>query len=340
MYPNNEKVANQSESPALGAATERAIMAQSEEIERLAQTELDESVSRLGECRRVWLVGTGTSQHAAEIGAAMFAEAGLDARPVSAMDFARFSPPIANEDGVVIITHTAETAFALLARERALSADVSLVSITRSESEWPEAVETVPKERSETYTLSYTATLVMLARMAAFLGAETITQEQIELVGSSVREALENPGTDGIVQPHRVLVFAGVGAASITAREGALKCREAARLIAEGYDAEYLLHGSAVPLGKDDHIVLVSHSEDPDELLSAVGKAARAEGVTVTGVEESSNLHPLLAQVPLTTRLQLLALRLSRECGQDADVAITGAWAEDNLWTIGAPDAP
>ena len=195
----------------------------------------------------MWLVGTGTSQHAAELGAAMFAEADLDARHVSAMDFARVSPPLASEDGVVLITHTAETAFALAARERALTAEIPLASITRSGAQWAEAIETVPKERSETYTLSYSATLMMLARMASFLGAEAITREQIELVGPSVQRALENPGTDEIAAPHRALVFAGVGPAAVTAREGALKSREAARLIAEGYDAEYLLHGSGRP---------------------------------------------------------------------------------------------
>ena len=132
-------------------------------------------------------------------------------------------------------------------------------------------------------------------------------------------------------------MFAGAGPASVTAREGALKAREAARLIAEGYDAEYLLHGSAVPLGADDHLVLLQPGEDADGLLSALGKAAEAEGVPTTTVGEGAPLHPLLAQVPLTARLQHLALRLSRGRGQDADVAITGAWAEGGLWAIGGP---
>lgn len=341
MDPENGKTGDPAKNPALGAATERAILVQPEEIERLVGASLDDRLSRLGNCERVWLVGTGTSRHAAELGAAMLAEAGLDTRPVSAMDFVCFSPPLKERDGVVLITHTAKTAFALSAREKALSAEVPLVCITRSGAQWPEAIETVTKEGSQTYTLSYTATLVVLARIAGSLGAEAFTPQQIELVGPSVQQALERPGTDDIAQPPRALVIAGVCPASVTAREGALKAREAARLIAEGYDAEYLLHGSAVPLGAEDHLVLLRHAgsqeEGPDGLLSAVGRAAQAEGIAVTTVEETALLHPLLAQVPLTARLQLLALRLSRERSQNADVAITGAWAEDNLWDIGAP---
>lgn len=321
-----------------GVATERAIRAQPEEIERLAGADLDEErLSRLEGCERVWVVGTGTSQHAAELGAAMLAEAGLGARPVSAMGFARFAPPPKSRDGVLLITHTAETAYALSAREKTLSAGAELVSVTRNGTGWPETVETVPKERSETYTLSYTTTLTVLARIAVLLGAKTFDREQIRLIGQHVRKALEASGTGAISAPARALVFAGVGPASVTAREGALKAREATRLIAEGYDAEYLLHGSAVPLGADDHLVLLRSGEDADGLLNAVGKAAKAEGVPTTTVVEDAPLHPLLAQIPLTARLQLLALRLSRERGHDADVAITGAWAEDDLWAIGGP---
>ena len=40
MDLGNEKAADQSEKPALGAATERAILAQPEELERLTQTKL------------------------------------------------------------------------------------------------------------------------------------------------------------------------------------------------------------------------------------------------------------------------------------------------------------
>lgn len=321
------------------SATERAILAQPEEIERLADIELDEYASQLADCRRVWLVGTGTSQHAAELGAAMFSEAGLDARPRSAMNFVRYSPMLQADDGVVIITHTAETAFALSARTKAIEIGATLISITRQDSEWPEAIETVPKEDSETYTVSYTATLFILARIAAALGAPEVFREGLGLVGKSVQTALDSPGIENIAPPSRLLVLAGVGPSAVTAREGALKVREASRILAEGYDAEYLLHGSAVPLGSEDSLVLLGPPDDPDGLLSGVGQAADTEGIAVTSIDEPSSLHPLLSQIPLTVRLQMLALRFARERNQNADVAITGAWAEDRLWSLGAPDS-
>lgn len=321
---------------ALGVATERAIFAQADELKRLWEAEIADHALHLGDCRRIWLVGTGTSQHAARLGAAMLREAGFDALPAPAMDFVHFSPKPRREDGVVLITHTAETAYALSARSKAIEAGATLVSITKQGGGWPEAVENVPKESSETYTLSYTATLLVLAKIAAILGAQAKFRHGIGRVASAVRAALERPGMENIPLPRRAFVLAGVGPAAVTAYEGALKIREASRLIAEGYDAEYLLHGSTVPLGKDDGLLLLHTPGDPDGFLIAVGRVAAAEGIAVSIVEDPTDLHPLLAQIPLTVRLQLLALRFSRERDQDADVAITGAWAEDDIWALGS----
>jgi glucosamine--fructose-6-phosphate aminotransferase (isomerizing) len=54
---------------------------------------------------------------------------------------------------------------------------------------------------------------------------------------------------------------------------------------------------------------------------------------------EPAPLPMLLAQIPLTVRLQLLALRFALERGQDPDTVITGHWADAGLWRIGRPDA-
>jgi glucosamine--fructose-6-phosphate aminotransferase (isomerizing) len=133
-------------------------------------------------------------------------------------------------------------------------------------------------------------------------------------------------------------VLYGEGPAGITAREGALKVREAARFPAEGYDVEYLLHGSAVPLGPSDHLVAIV-PPDTDGLVAAVGRAAEAEGIAVTRVHEPADLPPVVAQISLTVRLQLLALRFALERGTDPDRVIEGAWAADELWSLGAPSA-
>jgi glucosamine--fructose-6-phosphate aminotransferase (isomerizing) len=59
----------------------------------------------------------------------------------------------------------------------------------------------------------------------------------------------------------------------------------------------------------------------------------------VTRIEEPSGLPTLLAQIPLTVRLQRLALRYATERGYDPDVAIEPPWDDADLWAIGSPGA-
>ena len=313
---------------------ERAIRAQPDELRRLAGLELPPHANRLAAGERLWLVGTGTSLHAAELGAAMMARAGIDARFASSMEFAKRSPLRAG-DGVIVISHTGETAYARAARARALDLGAETLSLTATGVGWPEAIEVTEKERSETYTRSYTGALAVLALIAGELGAEGLAPEAIVAAAEAAEAALAEPDLDGVPEPERLLVLAGVGPAAVTAREGALKLREAARLAAEGYDAEYLLHGSAVPLGSRDGLLLVG--PDEDGLLAGLEEAAKAEGVAVGQIEGEEPEDELMAQIPLTVRLQLLALRRAGRGGHDPDKVITGAWAADALWNAGAP---
>jgi glucosamine--fructose-6-phosphate aminotransferase (isomerizing) len=113
-------------------------------------------------------------------------------------------------------------------------------------------------------------------------------------------------------------------------------------MLCEGFDAERLLHGFAVPYGAADGLVLVDPDSDPDGLATALGGAAEREGIAVSSIAgEGGERAPgdVLAQIPLTVRLQCLAARFARVRGTDPDVAISGAWAEPSLWAIGAPAA-
>ena len=61
-------------------AMHRMIMAQADALDRIAELDLAAPAAILAEARRVIIVGTGTSQHAAELGVMMLEQAGRDAR--------------------------------------------------------------------------------------------------------------------------------------------------------------------------------------------------------------------------------------------------------------------
>jgi glucosamine--fructose-6-phosphate aminotransferase (isomerizing) len=317
------------------------IRSQPDELERMlsdgrTKQQAHEAAEGLHRVRRIWVVGTGTSQHAASLGAAMLQDAGRSAHAVSSMQFVRNAPIVGPHDGVIVITHTGETSYALAARALAFTAGLQTITICRQGLAFNDCIETVEKETSETYTVSYTTALLAMGMVAAAMGADMITNERLADVPAAVRAALASSGTESVPVPERSFALVGAGPSSASANEGALKLREAARILAQGFDAEYFLHGNAVPLGSQDHLIAMTTPDD-DGFVAAVAAAAEAEGVGVTRLNEPSPLPPVLAQIPMTVRLQLLALRLAVARGQNPDKVIVGRWDDPALWSIGSP---
>jgi glucosamine--fructose-6-phosphate aminotransferase (isomerizing) len=322
---------------------EQQIRSQPEELLRIVTSQkvreqVHVATESLQRARRIWIVGTGTSHHAAILGAGMLQDAGRAATPMSSMRFVHWAPIIGPDDVIVVITHTGETAYALAARALATTAGLHTITITKRDTSFPHAIETTSAETAETYTVSYTTALLILAMIAKELGSDSVTDDSLALVPGSVRDAIDAPGTEQVPQPERVLVVAGAGPAAVTASEGALKLREGARVLTEGYDAEYLLHGSAVPLDSRDRILALTTPDD-DGFVRSMAGAAASEGIPVDLLEEPAPLPVLLAQIPLTVRLQMLALRFATERGQDPDTVIVGGWTDEGLWRTGRPGA-
>jgi glucosamine--fructose-6-phosphate aminotransferase (isomerizing) len=324
---------------ASGQASElaRAIRAQPEELARLAGQDFGPIAARLERRRRVWLIGTGSSQHVGELGALLLAESGLDARCWGSQEFTHWPARPDADDAVIVISHTGRSSFALAARELALSSSAEVVSITGAGVGWPDAIETVAVERSETYSVSVTAALMVLFRIAHELGAPGLARVDLEAAIDRVRAVIDQPEVPDLEPPARALVLVGTGAGAVSAREGALKLREAAHVLAEGYGSEHLLHGHAVPLERGDALLLVAPAADRDGLLGALAKAARAEGLALASIDEAAIAHPTLAQLPIIVRLQLLALAFSRARATNPDKVITGHWADEATWAVGRP---
>jgi glucosamine--fructose-6-phosphate aminotransferase (isomerizing) len=264
----------------------------------------------------------------------MFARAGIDARAATSNEFAKTAPLRAG-DGVIVLSHTGTTAYARASRQRALDIGAQTISITGDGVDWPEAIETGSRERAETYTRSYTGALAVLALLAGELGAEGLGPEAVVAAADATEAAIADPGIDEVPRERRLIAVAGLGHEVVTSREGALKLREAARLPAEGFDAEYLLHGNAVPLNGDDVLILLG--SDADGFLPRLAKAARDAGVPTVELDRPDLGDELMAQIPLTAPLQLLALRRAEAGGQDPDKVIVGSWGDEALWETGAP---
>src|SRR5436190_23455809 len=121
--------------------------------------------------RRVLLVGTGTSWHAASIGAWFLRVAGVDAWAVQAMDAALGGPRPTADDGLILLSHRGTKLYTTDVVERARADGAAVVSISAKGVPGAD-IETVEPERSSAFTASHLGALMRLAQVAVALGAE------------------------------------------------------------------------------------------------------------------------------------------------------------------------
>ena len=314
---------------------------QPEVLRQVAGFDVGPQADILKPARRLFIVGTGTSFHAAELGAFLLSQHGIDAIAVRSANAARWRPAVVEGDGFVVISHTGETAYARTVRAALQAQGAPLVTITGEHAGWEEAIATPTHERSETYTVSYTAALAVIGLLAHALTGSGTGADALYGVADQVEAVIAEPAIEHIEVPARALAIVGPGVWGVTAREGALKIRESAHILAEGFDAETLLHGYAVPYGEEDTLVVLQPESDADELTAGLGLAAAAEGMKVhvlgAGFGGGGAAQTYMAQIPATVLLQLLASQLTDAKGTDPDTAITGAWARTELWSAGGP---
>ena len=262
--------------------------------------------------RRLWLVGTGTSWHAANHGAWLLREAGVEAWPLQAADGAAYGPAPAPGDGLLLLSHTGAKRHANTVLERARAAGVPSVRVGARDT--GADIDTVERERSSAYTASHLGTLLRLAQLARTLGADL---GELEAVPDAVATALDGPGP-GVAPPARLLELTGAGPNQWTAAEGALKVREAARVAAEGLAVEQLMHGPAVALGPDDALVCLDGGGPLAERLDEIATLGEAAGARVHRVGARELGEPL-SVFPLTVAVQRIALEAAEALGTDPD---------------------
>lgn len=272
--------------------------------------------------RRVLVIGTGTSWHAAHQAVYLLGAAGLEVAAAQSADVAVDGPVPQRGDVLIALTHTGGTRFTREAVNRAASNGADVVQIS-GEGVADAHLVTVAPERSGTYTVSHLAALLRIAQLAEALGAE---------VGSlaAVPEAVDRAFSDRgpvVPVPRRLIEFIGGGINQWTASEGSLKIREAAQLASEGQAVEQYLHGPAFAMGESDALVCLDGGGSWSDRLAEVAEVAGRCGVHVTRIA-SSELGELLSIFPLTVAVQRIALESAETVGINPD---TFAVAPDDV---------
>ena len=245
---------------------------------------------RLPAGARIVHTGCGTSFHAAQTGGAA----------VQALE-AVLDPPDA--DVLVAVSHEGETALTLEA-VRAFPGETWLVT-GRESSPLADAVDEVvvvtPElERSWCHTASYTCAVAAL---------DALHGRDIAWLPDAVEAALALEVPAGL--PDRVLV-AGAGRDWPTAQEAVLKLREGARVGAEAYETEQLLHGYLAAVEPGTRAFVLEGEGIAAERAHELGRVLALLGVEVTVLPTR---HPVVDIV----YFQLLTLAEAEARGVDPD---------------------
>lgn len=255
--------------------------------------------------------GPGTSWHAANHGAWLLREAGVEAWPVQAIDAALHGPFPAAGDALVLMSHRNTKRYSTEVLERARAEDVATVVISGRGAEGAD-IETVEQERCAAFTASHLGALMRLAQLARALGADL---RRLDAVPDAVGKVLAQDGPI-LDPPQRLLEFTGGGPNQWTAAEGALKVRETARIAAEGLSVEQLYHGPSVALDDRDALICLDGGGPASERLASVSDAAERCGTRVVRIREDALGEPL-SIFPLTAAVQRIALECAEAVGSD-----------------------
>lgn len=335
----------------------RSVVAQPSALRDVVQRTsgaVDALAMRLAGRRRVFLVGLGTSLHAARAGAHLFRSWAptTDVDVWSSFDFVRYGPVIHPDDALVALSHRGTKTFTAAAVELAgeIGCPTALVTGREPEEETrslPGAdvvVRTVEQERSSAHTVSYTGSVAALAFLAARTGYHATGEARAtaELLYGRVADALERAleledevaGWAERWHGCRRLWLVGAGPGEVVAEEAALKIKETSYLQAEGMSAEAMIHGPSRAMESRDLAVFVAPSgpglSRVTELFRQVGALGPARAVVAdAGARELASrgdgfavvpdLPEPLASLSCLVPLQLFACHLARIVGTDPD---------------------
>jgi glutamine---fructose-6-phosphate transaminase (isomerizing) len=287
--------------------------------------------------RRIFVVGIGTSLHAALVGAWLLRAAGSDARAVSSFDFALYpdSYPLTAEDAVVVMAHTGVKTYSAVSIQRAHDAGARVLSVGSLSAEHPGSeliLRTVEREQSAAYTASHLAAMTVMAQVATLLGEgrgssgvagfrAALDRLPDEIAAVLAREAEVQPVAEDALRRQIYAIAAGPNEA--TALELVIKAREAAYVPIDALHAEQFLHGPMVAFNEGDLLVTVAVPGNAFDRVAGICAVAEAmggklwivgapvpatPGATIFTLPELPEmLSPLLAVVPM----QMLAYTMA-----------------------------
>jgi glutamine---fructose-6-phosphate transaminase (isomerizing) len=304
--------------------------------------------------KRIIIIGCGTSWHAGLVGEYLFEEfARIPVEVEYASEFRYRNPVINNEDIIIAISQSGETADTLAAIQQAKQSGALVLGIcnvvgSSIARETHAGVYThAGPEIGVASTKAFTAQVTVLAMMAFLIGnkrnvlsdsAYKNLIEELVLIPEKIMLILnKNEEYKTLAGTYRFalnFLYLGRGYFFPVALEGALKLKEISYIHAEGYPAAEMKHGPIALIDANMPVVFIAtRDKSYDKIVSNIQEVKARKGVVIAVVTEGDtvirnmadhlieipyteeSLAPLLAVIPL----QLLSYHIAvmRGCNVD-----------------------
>lgn len=311
--------------------------------------------NKLFNAERILIVACGTSWHAGIVGEYLFEDlARIPVEVEYASEF-RYRNPIINENDVVIaISQSGETADTLAAIQLAKSKGATIIGIcnvvgssiprTTHAGSYTHAGPEIGVASTKAFTAQVTV-LTLMALLAAHKRG-TITESkyhqiinEMDALPEKVKTLIDSCNAQvkyisEIFKDSRNFLYLGRGYNFPVALEGALKLKEISYIHAEGYPAAEMKHGPIALIDEEMPVVVLANNQSAyDKIISNVQEVAARKGRVIAIVnpddkvirniaefvievpETEEPLSPLLSVIPL----QLLSyyIAVMRGCNVD-----------------------
>ncbi|MFN5324100.1 MAG: glutamine--fructose-6-phosphate transaminase (isomerizing) [Bacteroidota bacterium] len=278
--------------------------------------------------KRIIIVGCGTSWHAGLVGEYLIEDlARIPVEVEYASEF-RYRNPVINEDDVVIaISQSGETADTLAAIELAKSKGATIFGVCNVVgSSIPRATHAgaythAGPEIGVASTKAFTAQVTVLTLLALQIAWKkgTITDSrfqtllsELENIPKKVESALASDGKIKTLaekfKDARNFLYLGRGYGFPVALEGALKLKEISYIHAEGYPAAEMKHGPIALIDEEMPVVVIATKNSSyEKVVSNIQEVKARKGIIIAvvteGDEEVRKIADYVIEIPETDEL-------------------------------------
>lgn len=316
--------------------------------------------SKFVNAKRILIIGCGTSWHAGMVGEYLFEDlARIPVEVEYASEF-RYRNPIVNENDIVIaISQSGETADTLAAIELAKSRGATIIGICNVVGS---SIARITHAGSYTHagpeigvasTKAFTAQVTVLTLMAMMIGNKKGTissshfhrlMNELDAIPEKVQKVLDTEAhikyIADIYKDAKNALYLGRGSSFPVALEGALKLKEISYIHAEGYPAAEMKHGPIALI--DDSMpvfVIATKGASYEKVVSNIQEVKARKGRVIAIVTEGDTvvkdiadhvieipetpdaLVPLLSVIPLQLISYHIAVMLERNVDQPRNLA-------------------